>query len=93
MSPIETLRQVKNAIRQPYSWPGCYPLYIVMADGDALSCDAARMEWRQIVYSTLHGLRDGWRAFGATINWEDDTLYCAHTGKRIESAYGEHEQE
>lgn len=89
MSRIETLRAVKQAIRQPYAWPGGYPLYVVMADGEALSCEAARTEWRQIVYATLHGLRDGWRALGAEINWEDTALYCAHTGERIESAYGE----
>lgn len=89
MTRIETLRQVKRAIRQPYAWPGGYPLYVVLADGEALSCEAARQEWRQIVFATLHGLRDGWRALGAEINWEDTALYCAHTGERIESAYGE----
>lgn len=89
MSRIETLRAVKQAIRQPYAWPGGYPLYIVMADGEALSCEAARTEWRQIVYATLHGLRDSWRAVGACINWEDGAMYCAHTGKRIPSAYAE----
>lgn len=89
MSRIETLRAVKQAIRQPYAWPGGYPLYVVMADGEALSCDAARQEWRQIVFATLRGARDGWRALGAGINWEDTALYCAHTGERIPSAYGE----
>lgn len=89
MSRIETLRAVKQAIRQPYAWPGGYPLYILTTDGEALSCEAARQEWRQIVYATLHGLRDGWQALGVDVNWEDTALYCAHTGKRIESAYGE----
>ena len=89
MSRIETLRAVKQAIRQPYAWPGGYPLYILMSDGEALSCTAARQEWRQIVYATLHGLRDGWQALGVDVNWEDTALYCAHTNKRIPSAYGE----
>lgn len=89
MNRVEILRQVKQAIREPYAWPGGYPLYIVMADGEALSCEAARTEWRQIVYATLHGLRDGWRAVGACINWEDGAMYCAHTGERIPSAYAE----
>jgi hypothetical protein len=89
MSRIETLRAVKQAIRQPYAWPGGYPLYILTTDGAALSCDAARREWRQIAYATLHGLRDGWQALGVDVNWEDTALYCAHTGERIESAYGE----
>jgi hypothetical protein len=89
MSCIETLRAVKQAIRQPYAWPGGYPLYVVMADGEALSCDAARQEWKSIAFATLHGLRDGWRALGVDVNWEDTALYCAHTGERIPSAYGE----
>ncbi len=89
MNRIETLRAVKQAIRQPRAWPGGYPLYIVMHDGEALSCDAARREWKSIAFSTLHGLRDGWQALGVDVNWEDTALYCAHTGERIESAYGE----
>jgi len=89
MTRIEALRQAKHAIRNKYAWPGGYPLYIVTADGEALSYDAARTEWASIVYATLHGLRDGWRVLGADINWEDTALFCAHTGERIESAYGE----
>jgi hypothetical protein len=89
MDNIKTLASVKRALRDKYAWPGGYPLYIVMADGEALSIDAARAEWRNICYATLHGLRDGWRAAGVDVNWEDGSLYCAHTGEAIQSAYGE----
>ncbi len=85
------LSQVKRALRDKYAWPGGYPLYVVMADGEALDTEAAREEWHNIVYSTLGGLCDGWRAAGADINWEDGELYCAHSGRRIESAYAEPE--
>ena len=81
------LRTVKQAIREPYAWPGGYPLYIVMSDGESLSIAAAREHWRSIVHSTIYGYGDGWAAYGAEINWESE-LYCAHTGERIESAYG-----
>jgi hypothetical protein len=91
VKPIQALRQIKSAIRHRYAWPGGYPLFVVMADGEALSCEAARTQWRQIVYSTMNGLRDGWRALGASVNYEETALFCAHTGKRIESAYGEEE--
>ena len=87
--PVEILRAVKRAIREPYAWPGGYPQYIVMADGEALSVKAARAEWPQIVRSTLQESRDGWAAAGVDTNWEDSTLTCAHTGESIESAYGE----
>ncbi len=88
LTPAEILLAVKSAIRQPYAWPGGYPLYIIMVDGEALSIEAARDNWRSICHATLAGLRDGWQAAGVAINWEDTSLYCAHTGKQIESAYG-----
>lgn len=84
-----TLASIKRAIREPYTWPGGYPLFIVMADGEALSVTAAKAEWHNIVRATLAGSHDGWRAAGTDINWEDGNLYCAHTGERIESAYAE----
>jgi hypothetical protein len=86
--PAEILRAVKNAIRQPYAWPGGYPLYVLMADGESLSVDAARSDWCSIVRATLQGAADGWRAAGVDINWEDSEMVCAHTGTPIESAYG-----
>lgn len=90
VNACDTLRDVKRAIRDGgYAWPGGYPLYVVMDDGEALSVAAARENWRKIVHETLHGLRGGWRAVGVDINWEDAELYCAHTGERIESAYGD----
>lgn len=88
-SPAEILREVKAAIRQPYAWPGGYPLYVIMTDGEALSIKAAREEWELICHSTIGGFCDGWSAAGVGINWEDNELVCAHTGEKIESAYGE----
>ena len=87
---INTISDFRRAMRNgPYAWPGGYPLYFVMSDGEALSFDAARKERRQI----LEALRDydnsGWRPVAMDINWEDDNLICAHTNERIESAYGE----
>lgn len=88
-TPAEILRDVKRAIREPYVWPGGYPLYVVMADGESLSVAAAREQWAQIVRSTLQQSRDGWASAGFEVNWEDVEMTCAHTGDRIESAYGE----
>ena len=83
-----TLRAVKQAIREPYAWPGGYPLYVIMSDGESLSVTTAREHWRSIVHSTINRYGDGWAAYGAEINWESE-LYCAHSGEKIESAYGE----
>lgn len=72
-----------------YAWPGGYQLYFVTSDGAALSFEAVLQEFRQVLNSIKHGLSDGWRVVGVDINWEDQELYCEHTGKRIPSAYSE----
>lgn len=88
-SPADILQDVKRAIRHPHAWPGGYPLYVVLADGEALSIDAARSEFGQIAKATIARDQSGWRALCTDVNWEDPSLYCSHTGERIESAYAE----
>jgi hypothetical protein len=82
------LQRVKSAIREPFAWPGGYPRYVVMADGELLCADCARKEYRQIIRATRDGLRDGWRAAGAEILWEGRET-CAHCNAELPSAYGE----
>lgn len=100
--PEYTLRDVKAALRAgPYAWPGGYPLYFLAADGEALSFDAVRAMFRTVC-ADMHGDSD-WRGastphaqfrlIACEPNWEDSALYCAHTGKRIPSAYAEPEEE
>lgn len=85
-----TLLEIKSALRSgQYAWPGGYPCYFVTQDGAALSFDAVRLEWRQIVQDYLWGRNTGWMIAGIAINFEDPELYCDHTNKRIESAYAE----
>jgi hypothetical protein len=86
-----TLAEIKGRLRAgAYAWPGGYPLYFVTADGAALSFEAVRQEWSSIVWSHLHNVHtSGWFIEGVDVNWEDTELRCEHTGKRIESAYGE----
>ncbi len=88
-TPATILARVKAAIREPYAWPGGYPKYIVMNDGEALSVEAARAEWKNIVRATLLNDHSGWAAVWSDINWEDPELFCAHTNARIPSAYAE----
>jgi hypothetical protein len=88
------LAKVKDAIRNKYAWPGGYPMFLVMEDGAALSIDAARECWREIVDAHLRPdyLDKQWQVAAVDINWEDSELYCAHSGAKIESAYGEDEE-
>lgn len=70
-------RQVKEAIRTGYAWPGGYPLSLIMNDGGALCMDCARTEWRGIAHDTLKGWRTGWDAAGVQVLWEGGNR-CDH---------------
>ena len=72
----------------PYAWPGGYPLYFVMADGEAMSFKAAEENADRI----REGFTDkdpSWTPVAFEVNWENGELYCAHSNERIESAYTE----
>ena len=87
LSLLEVKRQLRSG---KYAWPGGYPLYFITADGAALSFEAVRAEWRNIVQAHLwNDSRSGWAIAGVDVNWEDTELYCDHTNAKIESAYGD----
>ena len=89
---IKTTKDLKTALRNgQWAWPGGYPLYFITSDGAALSFDAVRSEYRQVINAIRHRLNDGWRVVAVDINYDDSDLYCDHTGQRIESAYGDDE--
>lgn len=99
---IKTVFDFNKALELvPYAWPGGYPLYFITADGAALSW-AAVIEEQDLIRNSiidypfsdgghwpLH--TDGWRVVAMEVNYEDDGLYCDHTGAKIESAYGDGE--
>lgn len=90
---IKTIAEFQTALDNgPYAWPGGYPVYFITQDGAALSFDAVKLEQEEIKQAiTDQDLHSDWRVIGLDINWEDASLYCDHTGKRIESAYAEEE--
>lgn len=83
----EIIVQVKRAVKEKYAWPGGYPLFIVLADGAALCTDCTEKELGLIAAATSQDFRDGWKASGVDVNWEDPDLYCDHCSKRIKAAY------
>ena len=87
----QTLRQVKTFIRQPYAWPGGYPLFLVLQDDAALCHDCTADNFRHIAQDVFDNVNTGWRPYRPEVNYEDADLYCDHCGERIESAYGETE--
>ena len=68
-----------------YAWPGGYPCFAVMADGEALCIDCANTEEQ----ASFDATETDWRIVALDINWEDDSLYCSNCNQLIESAYGE----
>ena len=91
-----TIKDLKKALRDypnGHAWPGGYPCYFITDDGAALSFDAVKEELKQIMWSIKTEDRGGWRVIGLDVNYEDPSLFCAHTNKRIPSAYAEDEAE
>ena len=77
-------KQLKDAIRQHYAWPGGYEIYGITSDGALLCCDCMRKEYYQIAWSRRHECNDGWRVIALTLDCEfDDTESCAHCNKAI----------
>lgn len=88
-SEILRLRAAKNFVRQPYAWPGGYPLAAITADGGCLCSDCTRKEWRLIAAESFENTNCGFRIAGIGVNWENTDLHCDHCGAQIQSAYGE----
>lgn len=88
---ILTIGDFRRAITNgPYAWPGGYPCFFLMADGEALSFKAAKENRREILFAlSCRDVRphDDWLPIAVEINWEDSSLMCAHTGESIETAY------
>jgi len=94
---INSISDFRTAIRNgAYAWPGGYPLYFIMADGEAVSFAATKDKWtrRQIIEALADNARGAygdhsWFPVALEVNWENTELYCAVTNDRIESAYGD----
>jgi hypothetical protein len=90
---IKTVAQLKATLRSgQFAWPGGYQLYFVASDGCALSFEGVKQSLTDCYSAIKHRLGNGWRIVGCDVNYEDEELYCAHTGKVIPSAYGSDEE-
>ena len=90
---IKTMADFRRAMRHgPYAWPGGYPCYFIMGDGEAISFAAAKANRREIVTAIAYDdTRSESYPVALDVNWENAELFCAHSGERIESAYAEPE--
>ena len=83
-----SLRLADQLVREPYVWPGGYPLYAQMNDGGAVCRFCAEEERESIALTNGH---DGWCVVDLSVNWEDLELYCDCCGREIEAAYDDRE--
>lgn len=61
-----TTRELKNAIREVYAWPGGYELLAITSDGAVLCMQCCYENFRSIVWSMRHKCDDGWRVIALT---------------------------
>ncbi len=80
-----TIRNYRDDRREPYAWPGGYPRFFLMEDGETLCHKCGREEWRVIVRNWT--TRMGWKPEACDVNWEDSNLVCCNCGSQIEAAY------
>ena len=88
-SEISRLKDAKRFVRNPYAWPGAYPLVLITTDGSCLCDKCTRGNWKLVCEESFNNTNCGFRVSGVGVNWENTDLYCDHCGKQIESAYGE----
>jgi len=86
-----TLSQIKEQLRSgAFAFPGGYPKFFIMADSSVLSFESVLKEFKLICDAHIRkDLNSCWLVAGVDINWEDSNLFCEHSNKPIESAYGE----
>ena len=85
----QAVNALKNTIRHPFAWPGGYPVYVVLSDGETLCRECTRKEYKRLLADTRdNDSTSGWNVVDAEILWEGE-YYCAHCSKQIETAYGE----
>ncbi len=83
---IKTVADLKATLRAgPYAWPGGYPLYFILADGESASFNTVKAEFRHICASYLEG-DSAWQVIGCDVNYES-VMRCAISGNLIEAAY------
>jgi hypothetical protein len=78
------LRDIKDAIRQPYAWPGGYPKTAITNDGGLLCPSCLQAEYRNVCHSTLNGWNDGWRVAAVDVIWEGGN-HCDHCGVCVDA--------
>lgn len=84
----KSLRLADQLAREPFAWPGGYPLFAVTSDGFALCSRCCSSERESIATTTGN---DGWNIIALEINWEEPDFFCSHCSRPIDPAYSTEE--
>ena len=82
----QSIEAVRTAARNPYAWPGGYPIVLLMYDGEVLCNKCLKGNYRMILKRTRDQDNDDWTAAGLMVleGTEEDygPMECAHCGER-----------
>jgi len=78
------VENIKEALRQPYTWPGAYPKAFLVHDG-VLCSECVRRDFKVIVNDTRMNVGP-WNV-RVDVLWEG-VFDCVECSKPIETAYG-----
>lgn len=88
------VKQIKEALRNPYAWPGGYTMRLCMADGECLCRSCALANLPELYRAAIAGNpRDSWAIMAHDVRWEGPADYCAHCGGILPSEYGDPDRE
>ena len=82
------IEQVKDAIREPFVWPGGYGKVILFSDGECTLPRNAKNNFLNIVIDT-RDQRGIWEVHAVFVHWEGPDLIDTITGEEIKSEYGD----
>lgn len=76
--------ELQDFARNPYAWPGGYPLFALCSDGGALCHDCVRDNYRQIREAQKSYSQCGWNVVAIDVNYEEGSVTCDHCGDAID---------
>ena len=85
---INDKKDLARAYKEPYAWPGGYPVYLLLRDGALLCRKCFKGEYRSIIWDLDNKCNTGWSPYGIEALYEGPE-YCGHCGEKLESAYGD----
>ncbi len=80
-NPVDMVRIIA---REQFTFPGCYELIALMDDSVLLCSQCVRNNYKDIIYSTKHGNKDGWEVIGILNDSDlDGDACCDHCEKNF----------